>query len=245
MYCHIMSLRRISTPLDLGAAVRDGRNAARLTQAELASRAGVSREWLIGLERGARPRAEFTKILAVLAALDQPFMLGDRGPEGTVKEGTGKTQRQGAESTAELTRRAIERTQYPGTAAALAAALAAPETGRVLAEANFPSTVAASLQEFARQTGALPRPDFSGEFIAGIASAMSKLDGPSLVSKADFSALMPQPDPALLRLVQEIRTTGGRLSAEFQRDGEEHGEATSSSENSSRDVPGPQDTEAL
>ena len=68
-----MVIRRIATPSDLGAAVRDARTGAQLTQAQLAEMAGVSREWLIGLERGARPRAELTKVLDVLAALDLPL----------------------------------------------------------------------------------------------------------------------------------------------------------------------------
>ncbi|MGO1226113.1 MULTISPECIES: helix-turn-helix domain-containing protein [unclassified Brachybacterium] len=71
-----MNSRRIRTPQDLGAALRDGRKARALTQAELAQVAGVSREWLIGVEQGNRPRAELEKVLAVLTALDLPLTVG-------------------------------------------------------------------------------------------------------------------------------------------------------------------------
>lgn len=40
-----------------------------MTQAELAERAGVSRRWLIALERGRGQRAELGKILDTLDAL--------------------------------------------------------------------------------------------------------------------------------------------------------------------------------
>ena len=114
MYGHVMALRRIATPHDLGAAVRDARTAAQLTQVELAERAGVSREWLIGLERGARPRAELTKILVVLAALDQPLMLG-REEAAEAPEKDEEPARDGEPmTTAEVTRRAIEQS-WPTT----------------------------------------------------------------------------------------------------------------------------------
>lgn len=72
--------RRLRTPRDLGAAVRDERRARGLTQAELARTAGVSREWLIGVEQGKRPRAELEKILVVLAALELPLSIDDASP---------------------------------------------------------------------------------------------------------------------------------------------------------------------
>lgn len=55
-YAHAMLSRRVVTPLDLGFDVRDARMAVGLTQAELVEKAGVSREWLNGVERGKRPR---------------------------------------------------------------------------------------------------------------------------------------------------------------------------------------------
>ncbi|HEX2550265.1 MAG TPA: helix-turn-helix domain-containing protein, partial [Nocardioidaceae bacterium] len=52
---------------DLGAVVRDARRAKRLSQAALASRAGVSRDSVVRLEQG-RPRLETQLVLDVLAA---------------------------------------------------------------------------------------------------------------------------------------------------------------------------------
>lgn len=59
----------IRTPGDLGAAVRDRRRALQLDQAALASRAGVSRQWIIALEQG-KPGAELGLVLRTLKALD-------------------------------------------------------------------------------------------------------------------------------------------------------------------------------
>lgn len=53
---------------DVGAAIRAARRAQRLTQAQLAERAGVGRQWLVTLEKG-HDRAELAKVVAVLAAL--------------------------------------------------------------------------------------------------------------------------------------------------------------------------------
>lgn len=56
------------TAADVGAAVRAARRAQGLTQAQLAERAGVGRQWLVALEKG-HDRAELGKAIAVLAAL--------------------------------------------------------------------------------------------------------------------------------------------------------------------------------
>lgn len=53
---------------DTAAAVRAARRARGLTQAQLAERAGVGRQWLVALEKG-HDRAELGKVLAVLSAL--------------------------------------------------------------------------------------------------------------------------------------------------------------------------------
>ena len=58
----------IRTPTDLGAVIRDRRKALRLGQAELASRINVSRQWIIGVERG-RARAELGLVLRTLDEL--------------------------------------------------------------------------------------------------------------------------------------------------------------------------------
>lgn len=93
-----MSARQIRTPQDLGASIRDARRSRRLTQAELARRAGVSREWLIGVENGSRPRAELTKMLAVLAALDLDLTIHP-GSDATDRPATASSPTPDAEPT--------------------------------------------------------------------------------------------------------------------------------------------------
>ena len=59
---------RIASCSAPGAAVRQERQNVGLTQAEAASRAGVSRQWLSQLENG-KTSVETGKVLAVLNAL--------------------------------------------------------------------------------------------------------------------------------------------------------------------------------
>lgn len=59
---------RIGSADDLGAYIRDQRNRAQLSQADLARRAGVSRRWLVSLEQ-AKATAELGLILCTLDAL--------------------------------------------------------------------------------------------------------------------------------------------------------------------------------
>lgn len=115
-YDHVMSLRRVATPADLGAVVRESRLAARLTQAKLAAAAGVSREWLLGLERGARPRAELGKVLAVLDALDLPLTIGSEPSTSEASaEPDDSAEPEARLSTAEVTRRAIAASRPTGS----------------------------------------------------------------------------------------------------------------------------------
>ena len=58
----------IHTPADLGAVIRERRKLLGLDQSELAERIGVSRQWVIGIERG-RARAELGLVLRALNAL--------------------------------------------------------------------------------------------------------------------------------------------------------------------------------
>jgi HTH-type transcriptional regulator/antitoxin HipB len=58
----------IRTPTDLGAIIRERRRELGLGQAELAERIGVSRQWIIGVERG-RARAEIGLVLRTLDTL--------------------------------------------------------------------------------------------------------------------------------------------------------------------------------
>lgn len=60
---------RISSPTDLGALVRQERQDQGLTQAELAERAGTTRQWVVQFEAGA-PNARLELVLATLRALD-------------------------------------------------------------------------------------------------------------------------------------------------------------------------------
>ena len=58
----------IRTPADLGAVIRERRRKLGLDQAELAQRIGVSRQWVVGIERG-RARAELGLVLRALDSL--------------------------------------------------------------------------------------------------------------------------------------------------------------------------------
>lgn len=60
---------RIQTPTDLGLTIRDRRKQLHLAQQTLAERVGVSRQWVVEVERG-KPRAEIGLILRVLRELD-------------------------------------------------------------------------------------------------------------------------------------------------------------------------------
>jgi y4mF family transcriptional regulator len=56
------------TPAELGAVIRDRRRQLKLEQARLARRIGVSRQWVIEVERG-HSRAELGLVLRALDAL--------------------------------------------------------------------------------------------------------------------------------------------------------------------------------
>ncbi|MEY2113770.1 MULTISPECIES: helix-turn-helix domain-containing protein [Rhodanobacter] len=65
----------IRTPQDIGALLRESRKKAGLGQAELARRIGVSRQWVVEVERG-KPRAEMGLVLRALNTLDNPLQTG-------------------------------------------------------------------------------------------------------------------------------------------------------------------------
>jgi len=87
---------RIRTPRDLGLAIRERRRVLGLDQRGLAERIGVSRQWIVAVEKG-KPRAEVGLLLRTLNALQiELFALGEgeRAPAGT---GSGRrTGRHGA-----------------------------------------------------------------------------------------------------------------------------------------------------
>lgn len=59
---------RVRTDRDLGLLIRDRRKELGLGQAALAAQVGVSRQWIIGVEKG-RPRAEIGLVLRTLRVL--------------------------------------------------------------------------------------------------------------------------------------------------------------------------------
>ena len=77
-YGYTMADIALTTPPQIGAAIRSARKRAGITQAELADRAGVSRRWLITLERGQAERAELGKILDTLDTLDLTITITPR-----------------------------------------------------------------------------------------------------------------------------------------------------------------------
>jgi HTH-type transcriptional regulator / antitoxin HipB len=59
---------RIRTPADLGALIRDRRLKLGLDQHSLAEKVGVSRQWIVEVEKG-KPRAEIGLLLRTIDAL--------------------------------------------------------------------------------------------------------------------------------------------------------------------------------
>jgi HTH-type transcriptional regulator / antitoxin HipB len=72
---YIMMLR---TPIDFGFAIRDRRRRLHLRQDQLAARVGVSRKWIIDVEKG-KPRAEIGLLLRTLDALGLRLSLDSDG----------------------------------------------------------------------------------------------------------------------------------------------------------------------
>lgn len=68
---------KIKSIMNLAAAVRGRRRELGLTQAELATRAGVSRKWVYEFEAG-KPAAELRLILRALDALGLTLELGSQ-----------------------------------------------------------------------------------------------------------------------------------------------------------------------
>jgi HTH-type transcriptional regulator / antitoxin HipB len=64
---------RIRTPTDLGALIRDRRIKLALDQRSLAQKVGVSRQWVVEVEKG-KPRAEIGLLLRTIDALGIQLM---------------------------------------------------------------------------------------------------------------------------------------------------------------------------
>ncbi len=76
-YGHIeFPVIRIRTARDFGLLIRQRRRRLGLSQTELADRAGVSREWIIAVERG-KAGAELGLVLRTLAVLDVALTVED------------------------------------------------------------------------------------------------------------------------------------------------------------------------
>jgi len=71
---------RIRTPIHLGALIRDRRIALGLGQKALADKVGVSRQWIVEIEKG-KPRAEIALVLRALDALGIPLTASDTTKE--------------------------------------------------------------------------------------------------------------------------------------------------------------------
>jgi HTH-type transcriptional regulator / antitoxin HipB len=67
---------RLRTPKDVGALIRQRRLDLGLSQLELAQRVGVSRQWIVDVERG-KPRAELGLVLRALDALGAGLRASD------------------------------------------------------------------------------------------------------------------------------------------------------------------------
>jgi HTH-type transcriptional regulator/antitoxin HipB len=70
---------RARTPLDIGLTVRERRRELGLNQAELAAQVGVSRQWLVAVEKG-KPRAELGLVMRLLNVLKVDVWLGELPP---------------------------------------------------------------------------------------------------------------------------------------------------------------------
>jgi HTH-type transcriptional regulator/antitoxin HipB len=78
---------RIRSPTDLGLVIREQRKRLGLGQRELARKVGVSRQWIVEIEKG-KPRAELGLVLRTLAALELALRVGrQKGPQAQPSAG--------------------------------------------------------------------------------------------------------------------------------------------------------------
>jgi HTH-type transcriptional regulator/antitoxin HipB len=81
----------IRTALELGALIRDARMRKGLNQGSLAQKVGVSRQWIVAIEKG-KPRAPIGLVFRALGALG----IALEAEEGS---GHGETKRRGKKET--------------------------------------------------------------------------------------------------------------------------------------------------
>jgi HTH-type transcriptional regulator/antitoxin HipB len=80
---------RIRTPTDLGAMIRDRRTKLGLDQGTLSQKAGVSRQWIVEVEKG-KPRAEIGLLLRTIQALGIALMTETATPGATPGKSGGR-----------------------------------------------------------------------------------------------------------------------------------------------------------
>ena len=80
----------IRTPLELGAFLRDLRSKRGIDQGTLARQVGVSRQWIVAIEKG-KPRAPIGLVLRTLNTLGVSLdVAATLGPSAPGKKGSGK-----------------------------------------------------------------------------------------------------------------------------------------------------------
>lgn len=81
-----MYISLVQTLTELGEAVAAKRKALKLSQSEVASRTGLTRETLVRFERGQLTEFGSRKLLAVLAVLGMELSFVEAGMTGTLDE---------------------------------------------------------------------------------------------------------------------------------------------------------------
>lgn len=113
---------RLRTTEDFGALARERRRHLGLSQAQLADRAHVTRQWVVRFESGGSD-ASLAKVLAVLRALDLDLKLDLRDDIGSSDDGSPHPSAQKYDiprierpqmDLSRVTRDAVARAQQPG-----------------------------------------------------------------------------------------------------------------------------------
>lgn len=81
-----MYISLMRTLAELGDAVAARRKALNMSQSEVASQAGLTRETLVRFERGQVTEFGSRKLMAVLAVLGMEMILAEAGMAGTLDE---------------------------------------------------------------------------------------------------------------------------------------------------------------
>jgi HTH-type transcriptional regulator / antitoxin HipB len=84
---YMRSLVRVRSPAELGALIRARRRELGLDQSALADKVGVSRQWIIEIEKG-KPRAALGLVLRTLSALEVLLDARNEPPQRAKPSGT-------------------------------------------------------------------------------------------------------------------------------------------------------------